>query len=83
MELVSIMYMEESSHDWTACGLIVAVAALRRCHNMFALLVTVWVQFQNVLVLTLDAISSSVTEDRAGVPNLSVVIDSSRSQIIS
>ena len=70
MELVSIMYMEESSHDWTAWGVIVAVAALRRCHSMFALLVTVWVQFQNVLVLTLDAISSSVTEDRAGVPNL-------------
>ena len=70
MEVVSIIYMEESSHDWTAWGVIVAVAALRRCHSMFALLVTVWVQFQNVLVLTLDAISSSVTEDRAGVPNL-------------
>ena len=70
MELVSIMYMEESSHDWTAWGVIVAVAALRRCHSMFALLVTVWVQFQNALVLTLDAISSSVPEDRAGVPNL-------------
>ena len=70
MEVVSKIYMEESSHDWTAWGVIVAVAALRRCHSMFALLVTVWVQFQNVLVLTLDAISSSVTEDRAGVPNL-------------
>ena len=70
MEVVSRIYMEESSHDWTAWGVIVAVAALRRCHSMFALLVTVWVQFQNVLVLTLDAISSSVTEDRAGVPNL-------------
>ena len=70
MEVVSIIYMEESSHDWTAWGVIVAVAALRRCHSVFALLVTVWVQFQNVLVLTLDAILSSVTEDRAGVPNL-------------
>ena len=42
MEVVSIIYMEESSHDWTAWGVIVAVAALRRCHNMFALLVTEW-----------------------------------------
>ena len=32
--------MEESSHDWTAWGVIVAVAALRRCHSMFALLVS-------------------------------------------
>ena len=70
MEVVSKIYMEESSHDWTAWGVIVAVAALRRCHSMFALLVSVLVQFLNVLVLPLDAISSSVTKDRAGVPNL-------------
>ena len=34
VEVVSLIFMEEISHDWMAWRVIVTVEALRRCHNI-------------------------------------------------
>ena len=73
MEVVRIIYMEETSHDWTAWRIIVTDAALRLCHIMFLSPVSVLVRFLNVVVFPLNESQSLARNCFVSVSNYVLV----------